>query len=270
MEENELRQLLQSNREQTTRGWRCPDDVELARYVGKQLEAEGRKKFEAHVAGCDACLQTIGFLVAAEEWPAAATIPPHLVARARDLPQTRPQSDWRWRWAMATATAACVVVFVAFIFFRYRQEQAVTPPSRDLVAQHQPLAPPLVEPIESIDSRKPEPSSIQKPKTTQPPAPSIRSEAAAFIPSLQFPSEGAVLKREPLNFSWRPLAGAVSYEIRIVTEEGALVFSETTTQIQLRTDTKQLPPGKYFVTVVAQMPDGRTARSRAVKFRLVE
>jgi len=86
---------------------------------------------------------------------------------------------------------------------------------------------------------------------------------------LQSPREGAVLKRGQLNFSWRPLAGAVSYEIKIVTEEGSLVYSETTTQIQLQPNTK-LAPGKYFVSVVAQMPDGRTASSRMVKFRLAE
>ena len=269
MDENELRQLLQSNREQTTRGWRCPDDVQLARYVGKQLEGEGRKNFEAHVAGCDACLQTIGFLVATEEWSTAAPIPPHLVARARDLARTKPRSDRRWRWAMTTAAAACVVLFVAFIFFRSRPEQSVTSPSGDLVAQQQPTQH-IAQPVASIDSRKLEPQPIQKPRTNQTPATSVRSEASEFIPTMQSPREGAVLKRAQLNFSWRPLAGAVSYEIKVVTEEGSLVYSETTNQLQLRTDTKQLPPSTYFVTVVANMPDGRTARSSMVKFRLVE
>ena len=269
MEENELRQLLQSNREQPTRSWRCPDEIELARYVGKQLEGEGRTNFESHVAGCDACLQTIGFLVAAEEWPTAATMPPRLVARARDLAQTRPRSDRRWRWAITTAAAACVVLFVAVIFFRSRSEQSVTPPSGDLVAQHQPSVQPLAQPIASIDSRRPEPPPIRLPKKQETPATFVRSQTGEFTPTLQSPPEGAVLKRGQLNFSWRPLAGAVSYEIKIVTEEGSLVYSETTTQIQLQPNTK-LAPGKYFVSVVAQMPDGRTASSRMVKFRLAE
>jgi hypothetical protein len=269
MDENELRQLLQSNRERTARGWRCPDDVELSSYVGQQLDGEGRKNFEAHVASCDACLQTVGFLVAAEEWPTAAPIPPHLVARARDLAQAKPRSDRRWRWALTTAAAACVVLFVAFIFFRSRPEQSVPPPSGDLVAQQQPTQH-IAQPIASIDSRKPEPLPIHLPKKQETPATSVRSETGEFTPTLQFPREGAVLKRAQLNFSWRPLAGAVSYEIKVVTEEGAPVYSETTNQLELRTETKQLPPGTYFVTVVAQMPDGRTAWSRMVKFRLVE
>ena len=267
MDVNELRQLLQSDREKTTRGWFCPDDNELARYVGQQLNLEKRKTFEAHVAGCSSCLQTIGFLVAAEEWPSAAPLPPRLVARARDLAQTRPRSDRRWRWAISVAAAACVVLFAAFIFFRSRPEQAITPPSEDLVAQQQPTQP-IAQPISSIDSRRLEPLPIQKPKTQETQAPSIRRETGEFTPTLQFPREGDVLKREQLNFSWRPLSGAVSYEIKVVTEEGALVFSETTPQVQLR---KQLPPGKYFATVVAHMPDGRTARSKmVVKFRVVE
>jgi hypothetical protein len=270
MEEHELQQLLQSNREHTTRGWLCPDDLELARYVGQQIDLKKRKKFEAHVAGCSSCLQTIGFLVAAEEWPASTTTPPHLLARARDLARTGPRSERRWRWALAPAAAACVVLFVAFIFFRYRPERSVTPPSGDLVAQHQPITQPSAQPIASIDSQRPKPLPIEKPKTQETPAPSIRRETAELKPTLQFPREGAELKREQLNFSWTPLTGAISYEIKLATEEGALAYSETTTQIKLRTDTKQLPPGKYFVTVVAHMPDGRTARSRSVKIRLVE
>jgi len=267
MEENELRQLLESDRAQTTRGWRCPDDLELARYVGQQLDLEIRRKFEAHVAGCSSCLHTIGFLVAAEEWPAAVPIPPHLVARARDLARTRPRADRRWRWAISAAVTACVLLIAAFVFFQSTSQESVKPPSVDLVAQYQPTQP-IAQPISSIDSRRLEPLPIQKPKTQETQAPSIRRETGEFTPTLQFPREGDVLKREQLNFSWRPLSGAVSYEIKVVTEEGALVFSETTPQVQLR---KQLPPGKYFATVVAHMPDGRTARSKmVVKFRVVE
>jgi hypothetical protein len=264
MNENELRQLLQSNRDQTARGRRCPDDNELAGYVGQQLNSKKRKKFEAHVAGCKACLNTIGFLVASEEWPNAEAVPPNLLARARDLARSKPSAFWNWRWTMATA-AACVLIVVSFIFFRSRPEP---PPGEDLIAQQQQPKSPVVQPTASIERTSPAPLPIEKPKPTQAPAPSVRSATEDLSPTLLFPREGTVLTRDQLNFSWKPLAGAVSYEITIVTEDGAQVFSETTGQLQLRPGNTHLAPGKYFVKVVAHMPDGRTARSRMVKFRL--
>ena len=269
MDEKELQELLQiRHRPGKRRGWRCPDDLQIAGYVCGQLEESQRQGLEKHFAACDSCLDAIGFLVQSSDWPASDHVPVQLLTRARNQVRTKPPSVWGWRWAMATLAAACVVFVIAWIAWRSRSEQPVTHPNEDLVAQqHQPEFG-TGQSTPSVQGSGSAPTPIQKRSAQGPPTPSVRSEATGLNPTLVFPRDGAVVKRNELNFSWKPIIGVSSYEVTVVTEAGALVFSETTSQPQLRPSDKQLPAGKYFLRVAARMPDGSTTKSRMVSFRI--
>jgi hypothetical protein len=269
MDERELQQLLKSRpHKPTRRGWRCPDDNQLAAYVSGTFDEAKRNVVESHAADCTSCLGTIGFLTQASEWPAVSEVPAHVVSRARSLVSEKPPTAWRWRWAMTSAAVACVVLVVTLIFFRSQPEKTTTHTAGDHIAQQQAQPNlPAVQPTASIQSPSPTRVSIQKPKETKAPA-LVRSGNTELYPTLLFPREGAVLRTNQLSFSWKPLTGAVSYEVTVVTENGGLVFTKTTSQLQIETIAAQLAPGKYIAKVVAHMPDGRTANSRLVKFRV--
>ncbi len=271
MDEKEIRKLLQSERRPRRRGWRCPDDNQLAAYISGRFDESKRKAFETHAANCDSCISAIGFLALSAEWPAFNEVPAHLLSRARNLISAKPPATWRWRWAMATAATASVVLIVAFIALRFRAEQMPAPPSGPLVAQqHQPDVP-VVQATPTIQLPVPAPTrSVQKPKSTEVPAPSLRGGAEELKPIVVLPRDGAVLRRDQLQFRWKPMADAAFYEVNVVTEEGGLIFKDETSEAQLRLDDNaQLQPGaKYFVTVVAHMREGRTAKSNIVSFRL--
>ena len=125
MSDEELRSLLQTEPEMS-RGWRCPDENEVAKYMGAQLVGDSKRRFEAHIANCDACRQLIGFLFIANDWPEAEPVPPNLLARVRNL-VVKPRAFWWWRWQVATAAAAIVITGCALFAFRPRCEP---PPSR--------------------------------------------------------------------------------------------------------------------------------------------
>ena len=273
MNENELRQLLESDSGAwAKRGWRCPNDNQLAGYVSGQFDDKKRQALETHFADCKSCLGAIGFLAQSAEWPDFNEVPLPLLTRARNLISPGPPAVWRWRWAMATAAAAvCVVFVVAIVTLRFRAEQTHTPSDGPLVAQqHQPDLP-VVQATPMIQLPTPAPfRSVQKPKSTEEPAPSFRGRTEELKPTLLLPRDGAVLKPDRLQFRWKPLADAVTYELRVVNEEGGLVFEGETSDAQLQlSETVQLQPGaKYFVTVVAHMRAGRTTKSNIVSFRL--
>jgi hypothetical protein len=271
MDEEEIKELLKSGKRSVRRGWRCPDENQLAAYFVGELDAGKRKSFETHVADCRSCLGAIAFLAQSAGQTNLEAVPPHVLSRARNLVSAKPPTVWRWRWAMATAAAACVIFIVALIALRFRDEQTPTLSSGPLVAQEHQPEPALVQPLPSIQSPRATPTiSIQKPKSTEAQAPSIRGGAEELKPTLVTPRDGAVLKRDQLQFRWRPVAGAAFYEVKVVTAEGGSVFQgrASDSQLTLSNDVEVQPAPKYFVTIVAHLSDGQTLRSNPVGFRL--
>ena len=271
MDEKEIKELLKSDKRSVRRGWRCPDENQLAAYVVGKLDDSKRKSFETHVADCRSCLSAVAFLAESAERTDFEAVPSHVLSRARNLVSAKPPTVWRWRWAMATAAAACVILIVALIALRFRAEQTPTLSSGPLVAQEHQPQPPLVQPLPTTQSPRATPtSSIQRPKSTEAQAPSIRGGAGELKPMLVIPREGALLKRDQLQFRWKPVSEASFYELKVVTDEGGSVFQgrASDSQLKLSDDVALQPASKYFVTVVAHMPDGRTVRSNPVSFRL--
>src|SRR5258706_4438993 len=109
MDEQDLKELLQGGRNwRSRRGWRCPDDMLLMKYVDRRLDLKARESLEAHLADCDFCLGQVSFLVHSAVWSDPSEVPPPLLARATHLVSDNRRTALLpgWRWAAVTATAA--------------------------------------------------------------------------------------------------------------------------------------------------------------------
>jgi len=270
MSERELTALLRSKkRGNPKRGWRCPDNNKLAAYVNGQLANE-RKSLEAHFANGTACLETLSFLAQSVDEPLEA-VPANLLARARSLGSKKPVVVWRWRWAMATA-AACLLMVVLLAVWRARVQDQSKP--ADMVAQqHQPdrlntqlpavMQTPAPQPTAALS--KP----VQTPHPTESRAPIVRGPEDQLKPSVVFPRDGAVVNVGKQSLRWKPVADATFYEVKIVSEDGSAVVTESTNNAELQVNKPALQAGhKYFVKIVAHLSGGRTVTSGPVSFRV--
>jgi hypothetical protein len=270
MSERELTALLRSKkRGNSKRGWRCPDDNKLAAYVNGQLANE-RKSFEAHFANCTTCLETLSFLAQSVDEPLEA-VPANLLARARSLGDKKPVVVWRWRWAMATA-AACVLIFALLAVWRSRVQDQSKP--TDLVAlQRQPERPNAQLPS-VVQTPAPQPTAaldkpVQPPHPTESRAPVVRGSEDQLKPTVVFPQDGTVVKLGQQPLRWKLVADASFYEVKIVSEDGSAVVTESTNNAEFQIDKPALQPGhKYFVKIVAHLTGGRTVTSGPVSFRV--
>jgi hypothetical protein len=270
MSERELTALLRSKkRGNPKRGWRCPDNNKLAAYVNGQLANE-RKSLETHFANCTACLETLSFLAQSVDEPLEA-VPVNLLARARSLGTKKPIVVWRWRWAMATA-AACMLIVVLLVVWKARVQDRPKP--ADLVAlQHQPDHPnnPLPTVIQTPASQAARGSgkAAQSPHPTELRVPVVRGSDDQLQPTVVFPRDGAVVKVGQQPLRWKPVADATFYEVKIVSEDGSSVVTESTNNAEWQVNKPALQPGhKYFVKIVAHLSGGRTVTSGPVSFRV--
>jgi hypothetical protein len=100
----------------------------------------------------------------------------------------------------------------------------------------------------------------------------VRGSDNELRPTLLFPRENSVVRRDELEFRWLPGAEAVSYELRLAAADGSLKFTRETKDLKLNLgDDVELQDGAlYYVTIVAQSSDGRFTRSEIVSFRLAK
>ena len=279
MEENDLKDLLMSQRNRPLRrGWRCPNETQLAAYADCQLDSAAREFVEAHLADCDSCLGQVSFLVQSADWADVAEVPAQMLARARNLVPARPVrvTMWGWRWTAAVSTTACLVLIIAVILaVKLSKRESVSAPEVPLVAQQREpeIAPfPNTLPAPAAPGSAPAVrTTAPKPKPVRPTAPSLRNqERNGALPKLIFPRDGAVLRRGELAFRWQRISDALFYDVRVLTADGDLVFESKTedTRLQPASDVP-LPAGaKYFVLVRAHLRQGRTATSSIVSFRI--
>jgi hypothetical protein len=107
--------------------------------------------------------------------------------------------------------------------------------------------------------------------TPQASTPQVRNvDPDNHAPKLLLPREGAVVKRENLEFRWQSIADAVFYDVSIVTAAGDTVLVRQTeaTRLELSPEAKLISGAKYFVSVRAHLREGKTARSSVVSFRI--
>jgi hypothetical protein len=276
-EEAEIVKLLQNQKRESQRGWRCPDEMQLAAFVDQRLSGSARQALEAHITDCDFCLTQVSFLTESAGWPAATDVPAHLLSKARNLVPQKPGRavSWGWHWA-AAAAAAAFLLFVVAVALHWGKQQTVPVETGPLVAQqHAPevassppvtVAPPGLRPAETKQPG-------QKARSTFPSAPALRSKASEESqPGMIFPREGALLRPGDLEFRWRPVSETIFYEVRVTSAGGNLVFEDQTEDTKLKpgSNASLVPGEKYFVVIRAHLRQGKTAKSSVVSFRLSE
>src|SRR2546430_189310 len=98
MEEKLKKLWTRRSERRLRRGWRCPDEAQLAAYADSQLGGAARASVEAHLADCDFCRAQVSFLVRAAEADEAPAVPAQLIARAQQLVPAQPSRTNLWDW----------------------------------------------------------------------------------------------------------------------------------------------------------------------------
>jgi hypothetical protein len=244
MDEEQFKQAVRGARP-ATRGWRCPSDEDLAGYVDRRLEANRCVGVERHLAGCGYCREQAAALVRLAEQP-LPTVPADLLARAAGFVPDRPPKSLRIpRWAMAAAAACLIVAAVPLL------RQGHRPPVADPPAVTAPSAP-----APSVPSAPPSEPPITK-----------RSAAQSAPLALEFPQEGATLSSPNLELRWNAAPDSLSYEVSVLNTAGDVMWHQQSEGTHVRLPAS-LAPGKYYVSVSARLPDGKTTRSSPVGFQL--
>ena len=267
MEEKELTTLLGSRGSKISRpGWRCPDENQLAAYVNGQ--AVDRQKLERHLADCEPCLETTALLVT--QFDENEHVPAAVLARARSLGENARGVKWNWGWTAAAATA-CLLIVASIVLWQLWTAKTARP-STELLAQVKESSLPSEEKPANTNSSATVPSPhVEKPRARETQTPAVRSVEASPKLTLVFPREGSTVRLPIQSLRWLPLADATFYEVKIVTEDGDAVATQSTNNTELPLPADALKPGsKYFVTVVAHLSGNRTIRSDLVKFRVAE
>jgi len=281
--ELKLKDLLRSRPTNGRRkSWRCADESQLAAYFDGTLDATARRSLESHLADCKSCLEQISFLVHSSEWPEPTDVPGWLVTKARNLVPDKPSTPlfFGWRWATASLAAVLVLTVLAVLVIRLRiseppiarQDQSGTQqpaPDSGTVA---PSSNPPRNPDAVAVATKPSPpgKTAAKPELS---APLVRNtEAENGSPKLLTPRDGATIKSGlPIEIRWQKVPEAVFYEVSIITASGEMVTSRQTEEVSQSITIGNLIPGsKYFVSVRANLRDGKTVRSGPVSFRVSE
>ena len=88
--------------------------------------------------------------------------------------------------------------------------------------------------------------------------------------SVLSPAQGTVVRELPFELRWESVEGAFSYEVRIATLGGTLVWQERTpsTESQLPPESEVKPGVEYYFYVRAHLPGDRVIRSEMVRFRI--
>jgi len=253
MDEKKLGRLLRAKKiKALSRGWRCPDETQLAGYVDARLSESDKNRLESHLAECDYCLGQVAALLRLEGAAMPDSVPPALLARARDLvPAPAPPSVWPVaRWGAVAAVTACIAVVTAVWIHRQESETPLPPtPGMQSPAISTP-APPAVAPPATT------PREV---RTVKPAGPSLQ---------LLAPREGLALPPEARDFRWTRVPASLYYEVRVMSADGDLVWEGRAEGNQARLpENVQLVSGtRYFVSVRAFLPDGKSLTSPVVRF----
>jgi hypothetical protein len=100
----------------------------------------------------------------------------------------------------------------------------------------------------------------------------VRSQGAGpELPLITHPQPQGRLSPRDVTFTWQPVAVSLSYRIRVMRDDGQLLWEGESTGTTMRlTDAAALPSAvPLYVAVTALMPDGRTTRAPAVPFTIL-
>ncbi len=251
MDDKKLGQLLRAKKNAIlSRGWRCPDETQLAGYVDARLSESEKNRLESHLAECDFCLGQVAALLRLEGAPLEENVPPALLARAKDLVEA-PVTPSVWpvlRWGTIAAATACLAI-VATVWIHRQESETPTPPAVLPPAISTPAPPAVAPPV----------TAPREVRTSKPAGPAL---------VLLAPREGSALAPGEMEIRWAAMPGTLYYELRVMTADGDLVWEGRAEEnhTRLLAKVQLIPGGKYFVSVRAFLPEGKTVASPVVGF----
>jgi hypothetical protein len=246
-DEDSLLTRFGSDRELPKRRWTCPTDDAIASFVDGTLPENKKAGLELHLCSCDHCRQIVADVVKAQREMDLAAPPSALLYKT--IRAVSPEHTRRHRFWIPAGVVATIVAILLTISGLLRQpKQAALPsqmPSAPLVARSSP---------ETL-SVKPVPDVVRKQTTVE------------ALPSIIFPQAGGVVGNKRLRFSWKQIPNARSYQVRVVTSDGDIVWEGETEQTVLTVPSDfTLKNGSYFVWITSYLANGRTIKSAPVGF----
>lgn len=236
MQPDQLTSLLaKGSRERPARSADCPDEVSIAGFVDGGLDVAVRQQLERHLADCGHCLELVGLLSRARDESASVPVSPRLRAQARDLRSKEPSHAWRSvpQWA---AAAAILIAVPLLIQTGRNLDRGVEGQGRPATAVTRTIVP-------------------------------RAGEVQVLVPDA-----GSAVDVRRTQFSWTAVPGSPYYDVRIVTDDGAVVARErvsgTTWQPPAQIDLQ--PGAEYFVHVDAYPSGDKAVSSEHVPFRVRE
>ena len=209
----------------------CPDDAELAALSDGTLTADDRLRVAGHVASCERCLDHVGALVRLGRAD-APVLPVALRRRAAFRFQEPRRFGTGWRTGLAVAATVCLSLGGWF----YAQRSASIPSAVPIDAGEQ-----------------------------------VRGLiASASTPTVLSPTTGQRLAAGPFEVRWQPTANAIGYRVRMMRDDGTLLWEAESTlpAIQISQSANLPVHAPLYVSVTALLPDGKTARSPSVRFEI--
>lgn len=215
----------------------CLEDQQIAElYEGTLPEAE-RSGVERHVADCRFCAARIGLLARLDAEGDEARVPEDSLATAKLMSRPQPRANRR----MASWAAVAVLVLAVGIYFQ------VTESDRPGSNPESPAGPPDLS------------GEIRDTRTI---------DTTALGPTITSPLEGRSAGANSL-ISWTAVPNSLFYEVRIVSDDGDLLWQERIedTECRVPNNLDLVPGSEYFIRIDAYPTEAKSLQSDYLLFR---
>lgn len=231
--------------------WACPNEGRLAEFVDSALPEALRSRLEYHLSRCHRCRVLLSDVIKAERDFDPMFPTPALMQRAEAFNQ-RNSTRWRSMGVPLGAFAMAAIIIVSVILFLRKPRElahsftpTVTSPASANV-EHGATAP-----------------------VSPPPDVERKAVAREVLPIVLFPRAHSVVTDQSLRIRWLPMPGSPLYSVTLVTSNGDLVWEGESEAASLEVPPDvSLKDGAYFVWIVASTTDGRTLKSKPVRFQI--
>jgi hypothetical protein len=238
------------------RSRKCPCETESVAFFEKRLNEGDHARVGVHVASCKNCLEQLAFLINVTE-SALPEVPLQLLRRTRQQALATPEKRFSNR-TLAFGIAACLAAVVG-ISLMQKPSPSNLPPiatqDTDKTATD-----PVAKGI--IASTRPEPPGRAPRRYSR--GGDVSNPALSLID----PKPNAILKAGGIEFRWRPLPGALHYEVTVAAADGSLIWQseESESQARMPSSIALAKSSTYFVWVRALFADGKSVASKPVPF----
>lgn len=209
----------------------------MASYLEGGLSERDHGRFEGHLADCGYCLERVGMISRAHEEYMSITVPDLDLARAARLADqsARPTPVLRVasRWA-----AAAVIVLAIGLFALMRGQGTGYPPDTPA-------------------------GTVTEPRATRSIDPDAMASHLAARP------DALAVQIADGNFGWSTVPDSLYYQVRIVSDEGDLLWLERVedTHWSIPAELSLTPGAEYFVRVDAFITESKSLNSDFVAFQ---